>query len=97
MKIDFEDAAFLLRAGAAAQEWWNIADDVRIIEVHHSNAVIVPMPRRFESVPGDVDGSSADRPTFGQDTITLEKFVTGERVIRMGYGGLTRTLAVRIG
>ena len=85
MQIDFEDATFLLEAGAYAQERWGIRDTVQIFQV--KNAVY----KAAIPVFGLVSGSYC-----GQEEITLEKFTDGQHMMWMGYGPLSHTLAVRL-
>ena len=81
----WEDAKFMLEAGAYAQERWGVRDTVQIFQV--KNAV----SKATIPVFGLVSGSYC-----GQEEITLEKFTDGQHMIWMGYGSLSRTLAVRL-
>ena len=100
MKIDFEDAKFLMKAAIDARGWWYIPSDVRIVQVGRADKLTVPIcgfKAEWYEEDAPLPDPIIDRPTFGQEVITLDKYVDSEgRVIRMGYGPRSNTLAVRI-
>jgi len=102
MQIDFEDAKFLIEAGAAAQERWNIADAVVVVKADASpDTFAIPIydnrSRWWAEQHSEWTATCPWLP-FGHrgEEIVLEKFSDGKRVIRMGYGPLGRVLLLEI-